>query len=86
MKVLVEVAGWIAALLILVAYALITTGKLQPRSVTYQALNVLGALGFIINSSWNGAIPSAALNVVWLGIGIVALARLRRSSAGRTDG
>jgi hypothetical protein len=85
MNVLVEVAGWIAALLILVAYALVTTGRLQPRSVTYQALNVLGALGFIINSSWNGAIPSAALNVVWLGIGIVALARLRRAPAERVD-
>jgi len=69
-----EVVGWIGAVLILAAYAMLTAGKLQAKSVAYQAMNVVGALGFIVNSSWNGAIPSAALNVVWAGIGIAAIA------------
>lgn len=84
MNILIETVGWLAALLILSAYALVTAGKLEPRSIGYQLLNVFGAIGFIINSGWNGAIPSAALNVVWLGIGIVALARLR-SGGNRKD-
>ncbi len=42
----------------------------------YQWLNVVGALGFIANSSWNGAWPSAALNVIWVGIGVVALIKI----------
>ena len=65
-------------LLILGAYALLTAGKLDARSPTYQWMNVVGAAGFIVNSGWNGAIPSAALNVVWMGIGIYALSRLAR--------
>ena len=70
----VEVIGWVAAGLILAAYGLLTAGKLAPKSVAYQAMNVFGAHGFILNSGWNGAIPSAALNVIWAGIGVVAIA------------
>jgi hypothetical protein len=41
-------------------------------------MNILGAAGFIVNSGWNGALPSAALNVIWMGIGIYALRQRRR--------
>ncbi len=74
-----EIVGWIGAVLILAAYGLLTAGKLQAKSIPYQAMNVVGALGFIVNSSWNGAIPSAALNVVWAGIGVVAIAGILRA-------
>lgn len=84
MDLFVEVVGWIGAGLILGSYALLTAGKLDAKSLAYQAMNVVGALGFIVNSSWNGAIPSAALNVVWAGIGIAAIigiVKARRSSS-----
>lgn len=76
-----QIAGWTAAAAILGAYALLSSGKLQSRSPLYQWLNVLGAVGFIINSGWNGAIPSVALNVVWLCIAVYALGRNRRAAA-----
>lgn len=69
----VEIIGWAAALLILGAYGLLTAGKLTAQSPAYQWMNVVGAAGFIVNSGWNGAWPSAALNVIWMGIGGVAL-------------
>jgi hypothetical protein len=69
----IEAIGWMAALLILAAYALLSAGKLTARDRSYQWMNVLGAIGFIVNSGWNGAIPSAALNVIWAGIGLTAL-------------
>ena len=80
MKLLIEAVGWIAALLILVAYGLISAGKIEARSLTYQLLNIFGAAGFVVNSGWNGAIPSTALNIVWMGIGLVTLLRYKRSS------
>lgn len=73
-----EVVGWIGAVLILGGYALLTAGKVTARSVSYQAMNVVGALGFIANSAWNGAWPSAVLNVIWVGIGGVALWQIGR--------
>ena len=66
---------------ILAAYALLTAGKFDAKSPAYQWMNVLGAAGFILNSGWNGAIPSAALNVVWAGIGLTALWRMSRAKA-----
>lgn len=78
LKLFVEVAGWGAALLILGAYTLLSLGRLQARSALYQWMNVAGAVGFIINSGWNGAWPSVGLNVVWLGIAAYALNRNRR--------
>lgn len=74
MGLFAEIVGWIGAVLILAAYAMLTAGKLQAKSIPYQAMNVVGALGFIVNSGWNGAIPSAALNVVWAAIGVIAIA------------
>jgi ABC-type anion transport system duplicated permease subunit len=71
-----EVVGWIGGALILAGYFLLSAGKLDAKSPTYQWLNVVGAIGFIANSSWNGAWPSAALNVIWVGIGVVALAKI----------
>ena len=78
----VEIVGWAGALLILVAYALLSIGKLGAQSALYQWMNIVGAAGFVVNSGWNGAYPSAALNVVWMGIGTYALLR-RRASGGQ---
>ena len=81
LKTFVDWAGWIAAALILGGYALISSGKLQARSPLYQWMNIVGALGFIINCAWNSAWPSVGLNVVWVGIGVYALRRNRKARA-----
>ena len=73
---MVEIVGWTGATLILLAYLLLSMGRLTGRSILYQAMNVVGAAGFIVNGWWHGAVPSAALNVVWMMIGGVALWRI----------
>ena len=72
-EIAVEVAGWTGAGLILLGYLLISADKLTGQSIAYQAMNIVGAAGFVINGWWHRAIPSTALNVVWMGIGIVTL-------------
>lgn len=78
MKIAIEVIGWSGAALILGAYALLSAGRLRAESITYHVMNVLGAAGFVVNSGWNGALPSAAMNLVWIGIGLYALRQHRR--------
>ena len=85
MSLAIEIVGWAAAVLILAAYALLTAGKLKADDRAYQWMNVAGAAGFIVNSGWNGAIPSAALNVVWAGIGMAALWRIARRKGSSTS-
>ena len=72
----VEIVGWAGASLILLAYILVTTGKLTGGSPAFQWMNLLGAAGFIVNGWWHGALPSTVLNVIWLLIAAVALWRL----------
>ena len=73
---MMEFVGWIGGALILAGYYLLSAGKVTAKSPSYQWLNVVGAAGFIANSGWNGAWPSAVLNVIWVGIGVVALVRI----------
>ena len=76
LSLLIEIVGWVGAALILIAYLLLSAGRLPARSVAYQGMNLIGAIAFVINSGWNGAIPSASLNVVWAGIALFALIRM----------
>ena len=75
MKILIEIIGWAAAAMMLSAYLLLTTGRLSSRSAVYQWFNVLSGAGFIVNSGWNGAYPSAFLNLIWMTIGLYGVFR-----------
>jgi hypothetical protein len=75
----IEIIGWAGAALILLAYLLLSAGRLPARSISYQGANLLGAIAFAINSGWHGAVPSAALNVVWAAIALFALVRMARA-------
>lgn len=80
----VEVAGWIGAALILLAYLLVTVGRLTGQSLAFQWMNLVGAAGFVINGWWHRALPSASLNVIWMAIAAVALWRLWKRKASST--
>ena len=75
-ELLVEIAGWAGAGLILAAYLLVSMGKLTGQSPLFQWMNLVGAAGFVVNSGYHGAIPSAALNVIWMLIGGISLWRI----------
>jgi hypothetical protein len=53
--------------------------------VVYQALNVVGSGLLIINSYYYRAMPSVAVNVFWIGIGVFSLARSWLGRGGATE-
>lgn len=81
MRIVIEVVGWTAAVMMLTAYVLLNTGRVTPKSKIYQWLNILSGAGFVINSGWNGAYPSAAINVVWMGIALYGLSKIAQGKA-----
>lgn len=81
MNLLIELMGWAGALAVLLAYGLVSTERVSSRSWSYHLLNIAGAVGLVINSTWNGAIPSAVVNVIWIAIGMYALASRGRGRA-----
>jgi len=84
-SVAVEVAGWAGALLILLAYLLLSMGRVTGQSLLYQGMNIVGAAGFVVNGWWHRALPSAALNVLWLLIGAFASWRIIRKRGSSTS-
>jgi hypothetical protein len=75
MTAAVEIAGWSGAGVLLVAYALVSLRRLTGDGNAFQIMNIAGAAGIALNSGSNGAWASAVLNLVWIAIGLVALAR-----------
>ena len=84
-QIAVEVVGWAGALLILLAYILVSLGRVTGQSAAFQWMNLLGAGGFIVNGWWHRALPSATLNVVWMLFAAVALCRLWKRKGSSTS-
>jgi drug/metabolite transporter (DMT)-like permease len=74
-SVLIDVIGWIGAVAILVAYALVSTRKLEGNSTPYQLLNLAGGVCLIVNTIYYKAYPSTFVNLVWAGIAIYTIVR-----------
>lgn len=70
-----EIIGWVSTISILFAYFLVSNRKLLPTSKEYQFLNLVGAIGIIINSVVHRAIPYVGLNSVWLLIAVYGLVK-----------
>jgi hypothetical protein len=85
LEIAVEVVGWGGAVLILLAYVLVTVGRLTGQSLAFQWMNLLGAAGFIVNGWWHRALPSTTLNVVWMLFAAVALWRLWKTKGSSTS-
>lgn len=73
----VNVVGWIGMALLIGAYVLVTVGRITGPSLTFQLMNLFGGGLLMVNSAYYSAWPSAALNAVWIVIGVVGLARAR---------
>lgn len=80
MNIVVESLGWIASVLIVGSYALNITGKLAADSKVYVWSNILGGLFFVINTYFHQAYPSMVVNVIWVIIAIVMIAKKKRTS------
>jgi hypothetical protein len=80
MVVVITAAGWMAAALMLYAFWAVSRGRISGGGRQFQWCNVLGGLGLSASALYSGAMPSAALNIIWIGVGLASLARLRRQS------
>jgi hypothetical protein len=75
-SLLLTLAGWLGALGTVTAYALLTFGKLTSTSAIFQSLNIAGAALLCVSATVSQAWPSAAVNAVWIVIGLQAVVPL----------
>jgi hypothetical protein len=70
---IIDIIGWIGSILVVIAYAMNIYGKLRSDSLQYFVLNIAGSTGLIVNTIYHHAIPSAAVNIIWIGIALAAI-------------
>ena len=72
---LIATIGWTGAVSLLVAYLLLLRRRTSADSHLYLSLNFLGSACLALSTSAAHAWPSAAVNLIWLAIGIAPLLR-----------
>lgn len=72
---LVDAVGWLGAGALLFAYFLVASRRVHGGSLLYHGLNAVGSVLLGLNSLYYGAVPSAFVNAVWLGIAIFGTVR-----------
>ena len=80
---LMDLIGWIGAALVLSAYFLVSTKRLNGDSGPFQWLNLAGGIGLLINTLYYRAYPSSLVNIVWIliaGLTLLRGAQHRRSA------
>jgi hypothetical protein len=76
MKSIINIIGWIGAMEVLGAYFAVSLKYIEPGTLSYQLLNLTGALLLIINTLSLKAYPSAFVNIIWVGIAIYSLFKI----------
>jgi hypothetical protein len=72
---LIATIGWAGAASVLVAYLLLLRGRISSDGHHYLTLNFLGSACLVVSTYAAHAWPSAAVNVIWLAIGLGPLCR-----------
>jgi hypothetical protein len=73
-----DAIGWVGAVALLIAYALVSFKRLQGDSGTFQLLNISGSLLLAANTIFYGSYPSTFVNLIWAGIAVFSIAARRR--------
>lgn len=72
-----DICGWIGMILVLVAYALLSTNKIK-NGILYQMINLVAAVFMAIGVFPKNAWFSFALQVIWAIIGVVAIIQIKK--------
>jgi len=77
-ELLINILGWVGSIEVVTAYALNSSQKIKSDSITFQSLNLTGAIFLIINSLYKEAYPFTFINTVWAVIAVVAIVGIIR--------
>jgi hypothetical protein len=70
-----DLSGWIGALLVLIAYYMVSSGKAKAESINFQLINIIGAAFLIYYTYACQAYASMTVNIIWVGIGFSSLTK-----------
>ena len=74
-----DLMGWIGMVLVLLAYILLSTGKIK-NGMLYQLLNLFAGIFMAIGLFPKNAWFSFTLQVVWALVAIISIVKLRQAN------
>lgn len=83
---LIDVMGWLGAIILLLAYTLNIAQKLENDSSYFLSTNLLGALLLTINAYSTESYPFFVVNLFWVLVSTYQLAKkIGRSEEGKRE-
>jgi hypothetical protein len=73
-----DAIGWVGAVALLIAYALVSSKKLEGDSAAFQLLNISGSILLAANTIFYGSYPSTFVNLIWAAIAVFSIAARKR--------
>ena len=77
MSIVFDALGWLGAILLLFAYVLVSSKRVEGSAASYQLLNIVGGLLLLSNNVHYEAYPSGFVNLVGSLVAIVAIRNAR---------
>lgn len=77
-NIIIEILGWVATILVLVAFYLNTRQIISTNSSLFLLMNSTSGLCMAINSGYHQAYPSMAANLIWLLIAAVSFMNIQK--------
>lgn len=76
-----NIIGWLGTFCYIIAYLLLSLGKIRSERPLYHFLNILGAVGLTVNALHLEDYPNVIVNLVWFGIAVAAVVLILRKRA-----
>lgn len=75
---LVEGLGWLGVTVIFTAYLLVTNTLIDPQDLSYQLMNLGGAICIGVESYTKRNFEPVVLNILWAGVAVFAIINFSR--------
>jgi hypothetical protein len=76
-SVMSQLCGWVGAGALLLAYVLVSSGRIGGKSAGFNGINIIGGALLSYGSWVRAAWPSVTLNLIWIVIGVKAIGSSR---------
>ena len=78
-----DFCGWVGTILLLIAYWLVSSDRIEAWSFTNQWMNFFGAAGIGFNAWTNGLYAVVVLDIFWAGVALFTIRSMVKDNAAR---
>jgi hypothetical protein len=70
---IIDAIGMLGTLMVVLAYTLLQLERINPKSLSYNVINLVGAIFLFFSLCFNFNLASLVIEVFWIGASIIGL-------------